>query len=72
MGMANELSGWMNSKYANIDNYFHLKQESDRIHRVNDSLINLVKTNFLDPDTTTRSVRDSIPYDTLGHRRRYL
>jgi len=72
MGMANELTGWMNSKYANIDNYFHLKQESDRIHRVNDSLMNLLKTNFLDSDTTTRFVRDSIPYDTLGHTRRYL
>ena len=72
MGMANELTGWMNSKYANIDNYFHLKQESDRIHRANDSLINLLKTNFLDPDTSTRFVRDSIPYDTLGHRRRYF
>lgn len=72
MGMANELTGWMNSKYANIDNYFHLKQESDRIHRINDSLINLLKNNFLNPDTTTRFVRDTIPYDTLGHRRRYL
>jgi len=72
MGMANELTGWMNSKYANIDNYFHLKHESDRIHRVNDSLINLLKTNFLNPDTVTKFVRDSIPYDTLGHRRRYI
>jgi rod shape-determining protein MreC len=72
MGMANELTGWMNSKYANVDNYFHLKQESDRIHRANDSLINLLKSNFLNPDTTTSFVRDSIPYDTLGHRRRYV
>lgn len=72
MGMANELTGWMNSKYANVDNYFHLKQESDRIHRANDSLINLLKSNFLNPDTATSFVRDSIPYDTLGHRRRYL
>jgi len=72
MGMANELTGWMNSKYANVDNYFHLKQESDRIHRVNDSLINLMKANFLNADTATTFVRDSIPYDTLGHRRRYI
>ncbi|TMI81555.1 MAG: rod shape-determining protein MreC [Bacteroidetes bacterium] len=72
MGMANELTGWMNSKYANVDNYFHLKQESERIHRVNDSLINLLKSNFLNPDTATRFIRDSIPYDTLGHRRRYI
>ena len=72
LGVANEMSGWMNSKYANIDQYFHLKQESDRVHHVNDSLINLVKTNFLNPDTATQFVQDTIPYDTLGHRRRYL
>ena len=72
LGVANELTGWMNSKYANVDQYFHLKQESDRIHHVNDSLINLLKTNFLNPDTTTQFVQDTIPYDTLGHRRRYV
>ena len=72
LGVANELTGWMNSKYANVDQYFHLKHESDRIQHVNDSLINLLKTNFLNPDTATQFVQDTIPYDTLGHRRRYL
>jgi len=72
LGVANEMSGWMNSKYANIDQYFHLKHESDRIHHVNDSLINLLRANFLNSDTTTQFVQDSIAYDTLGHRRRYL
>jgi rod shape-determining protein MreC len=72
LGVANELTGWMNSKYANVDQYFHLKQESDRIQHVNDSLINLLKTNFLNPDTATQFVQDTIPYDTLGHRRRYV
>jgi len=72
MGMTNELTGWMNSKYANVDQYFHLKQESDRIHQINDSLLNLLHSNFLNPDTAIRFAQDSIPYDTLGHRRRYL
>lgn len=72
LGMANELTGWMNSKYSKVDDYFHLKQESDRIHRLNDSLINSLKGNFLNPDTTTTLAQDSIPYDTLGDRRRYL
>ena len=72
LGVANELTGWMNSKYANVDQYFHLKQESDRIQHVNDSLINLLRTNFLNPDTVTQFVQDTIPYDTLGHRRRYV
>ena len=70
--MANELTGWMNSKYAKVDNYFHLKQESDRVHRLNDSLMNLLKSDFLNSDTATKFVTDTIPYDTLGHRRRYL
>lgn len=72
LGMANELTGWMNSKYAKVDKYLHLSQESDRIHRLNDSLINLSKQNFLDSDTATKFVEDSLPFDTLGHRRRYL
>jgi rod shape-determining protein MreC len=72
LGMANELTGWMNSKYAKVDNYFHLKQESDRIHRLNDSLMNLLKSDFLNSDTATKFMTDTIPYDTLGHRRRYL
>jgi rod shape-determining protein MreC len=72
LGMANEITGWVNSKYSNVDQYFHLKQESDRIHHVNDSLINLMRNNFLNPDTATRFVQDTIPYDTLGNRRRYL
>jgi rod shape-determining protein MreC len=72
LGMANEITGWMNSKYSTVDDYFHLKQESDRIHHLNDSLMNLLKNDFLNTDTATRFVRDSIPYDTLGHRRRYI
>ncbi|HEY1871326.1 MAG TPA: rod shape-determining protein MreC [Chitinophagaceae bacterium] len=72
LGMASEITGWMNSKYSTVDDYFHLKQESDRIHHLNDSLMNLLKNDFLNTDTATRFVRDSIPYDTLGHRRRYF
>ncbi len=72
LGVANELTGWMNSKYATVDEYFHLKQESDRIHHLNDSLMNLLRSNFLNPDTATKILQDSIPYDTSGHRRRYL
>jgi len=72
LGMANELTGWVNSRYANVDQYFHLKQESDRIHHLNDSLMNLARNNFLNIDTSATVVQDSIPYDTLGNRRRYL
>lgn len=72
LGMASEFTGWTNSKYAKVENYFHLSQESDRIHHLNDSLVNLLRANFLNSDTATALVQDSIPFDTLGHRRRYL
>lgn len=72
LGVANELTGWVNSKYSNVDEYFHLKKESDRIHHLNDSLLNKLKTNFLNFDTAVRIAQDTIPYDTFGHRRRYL
>ncbi|HEY0434981.1 MAG TPA: rod shape-determining protein MreC [Chitinophagaceae bacterium] len=72
LGVANEFTGWMNTKYSKVDNYFHLNQESDRIHHLNDSLLNLLHTNYLNPDTAVRMQQDSIPYDTLGNRRRYL
>ncbi|MER3498234.1 MAG: rod shape-determining protein MreC [Chitinophagaceae bacterium] len=71
LGKANEITGWFNSKYANVDQYFHLKKESDRIHKMNDSLLNLLKENFMKRDTSVNAVTDSIPYDTLGHYRRY-
>lgn len=70
--MANQVTGWFNSKYANVDEYFHLKKESDRLHQMNDSLMNLLHSNFLNSDSTQHIVQDSTPYDTLGHRRRYL
>jgi rod shape-determining protein MreC len=34
--------------------------------------MNLLSANFLKRDTTTRFMRDSIPYDTLGHYRQYI
>jgi rod shape-determining protein MreC len=72
LGKANEITGWFNSKYANVDEYFHMRKENKIIHKMNDSLLNARRGNFLDPDTASNAVTDSIPFDTLGHMRRYL
>ena len=55
-----------------MDDFFHLKAENQRLHRMNDSLLNLMPANFLKRDTSSRLVQDSIPYDTLGNYRRYI
>ena len=72
LGWANEITGRINSKYKNVDDFFHLKAENQRLHRMNDSLLNLLPANFLQLDTSARIVQDSIPFDTLGNYRRYI
>lgn len=71
LGVANEMTGRINSQYNKVEDYFNLKEENRRLHRFNDSLLNLVPRNFMKRDSGTQMI-DSIPYDTAGHYRRYL
>lgn len=72
MGIANEVTGWVNSKYNNVEDFFRMKEENKRLLRMNDSLMNLLPTNFVRNDTSARVVKGSVPYDTLGHYRHYV
>ena len=72
LGIANEITGRINSQYNKIESFFRLKEENRRLHKYNDSLLNLLSRNFVKPDSGAQLIRDSIPYDTLGHYRRYF
>lgn len=72
MGAASEVTGGLNSQVDKVDDYFHLREENRRVHRMNDSLLNLLPGNFNIPDTTVRQVTDSLKIDTLTQFRRYL
>jgi rod shape-determining protein MreC len=72
MGVANEVTGRVNTQVDKLDDYFHQGEENKRVHRMNDSLLNLLKENFVRPDTGQQVVIDSIPNDTLGRVRRWL
>jgi rod shape-determining protein MreC len=72
LGIANEMTGWTNSRYNTVEDFFTLREENRRVHRLNDSLLNLLPRNFGVRDTSLSAIMDSIPYDTLGHYRRYL
>lgn len=72
LGMANEITGRVNTQYNKVEDYFTLKEENKRVHQMNDSLLNLLATNFSGHDTTVQLIQDSIPYDTLGNYRRYF
>ena len=47
LGKANEITGYFNSNINKVDEYFHLKEENLKVHRMNDSLLNLLPGNFL-------------------------
>ena len=72
LGVANEATGRINTQYNKVEDYFTLKEENRRVHRLNDSLMNLGRKNFAIHDTSMSQVRDSLPYDTLGNYRRYF
>lgn len=70
-GKANEITGYVNTRFDKIDEYFHLKEENLKVHRMNDSLLNLLTNNFIKTDTGTVILKDTISYDSSGYIRRY-
>ncbi len=72
LGFANEVTGRINSQYNQVEDYFTLKEENRRVHRLNDSLMNLLPRNYMRRDSSMKMIQDSVPYDTLGNYRRYF
>jgi rod shape-determining protein MreC len=71
LGVANEMTGRINTQYNKVEDYFTLKEENNRVHRLNDSLMNLLPGSYIKRDSSMNLVQDSIPFDTSGHYRRY-
>lgn len=72
LGVASEVTGLVNTQVDRLDDYFHQGAENVRVHRMNDSLLNLLKTNFTYTDTAQRLVRDSLKQDSAIAVRRYV
>ena len=72
MGIANELTGRVSSKYSNVEYYFHLKKTNESLATQNEQLLNSMKNNFEAADSLTKIVIDSTKTDTLGTIRKYL
>jgi rod shape-determining protein MreC len=71
LGVANEVTGRINTQYNKIEDYFKLVEENRSLHKLNDSLMNRDKANYTKPDTSVVLVSDTIPFDTLGNYHRY-
>ncbi|MEO7982614.1 MAG: rod shape-determining protein MreC [Bacteroidota bacterium] len=72
LGIANEMTGRINSQYNKVEDYFTLREENRRVHRLNDSLLNLQPRNFMHRDTSMKMIQDSVPFDTVGNYHRYF
>jgi rod shape-determining protein MreC len=71
LGVANEVTGWFSSRYNTLEDFFKMKEENRRLLKMNDSLINLLSSNFIKNDTSVTVKKDSLPFDTLGNFRHY-
>ena len=72
LGVANEITGRINTQYNKVEGYFGLKEENKKLHRLNDSLLNLLPKNFVRIDSNVQLIKDSVLYDTTNGYRRYF
>jgi rod shape-determining protein MreC len=72
LGFTNEFTGGVNTQVDKLDDYFHQGEENRRLHRMNDSLLNLLKTNYSIPDTGQRSVIDSVMIDSVQQFKKWI
>lgn len=72
LGVANEVTGRVNTQVDKVDDYFHLQEENRRVHRMNDSLLNLLRFNYNIPDTGRQVRTDSMRIDSTTKYRRYI
>ncbi|WP_460561123.1 rod shape-determining protein MreC [Ferruginibacter profundus] len=70
-GTANQLTGKINEQYNKVEDYFHLKKTNDSLVKANERLYNKLRSDFQLPDTTSKTVLDTIKVDSLTQYRRY-
>lgn len=71
MGVANEFTGWINTKYQKVGHFLHQGEENERVNKFNDSLLNLLPGNFAVHDTDIIQRQDSLIFDPATRYRRY-
>src|SRR5918993_3101692 len=65
MGVASEITGSVNTQVDKLDDYFHQGEENKRVHRMNDSLLNLLRSNFTIPDSSRQLIVDTVMVDSV-------
>jgi rod shape-determining protein MreC len=69
---SNEFSGRINNRYNNIETYFTLRKENERLQIQNAELLNKLKADFAWPDSAYNMITDTIKIDSLEQYRKFL
>jgi rod shape-determining protein MreC len=73
LGVASEMNGRISRQVDKLDDYFHQGDENLRVHRTNDSLLNLLRSNFSYPVSDSSLRTDSVMLnDSTSGIRRYV
>lgn len=67
----NNITGKINSRYSSVEHYFHLKRTNDSLVKANEALYNKLKTDFSLPDSSYKTVIDSIRIDSMLQYRKH-
>jgi rod shape-determining protein MreC len=68
---SNQLTGKVNEQFNKVEDYFHLKKTNDSLVKANEKLLNLLKADFLMPDTGRKIIFDTVLVDSVKQYRRY-
>lgn len=72
MNVANEATGRVYIRYNNVETYFSLHKENEKLRQQNAELLNALKEDFSAPDSTVQLVTDSFRVDSLEQYRKFL
>ena len=67
----NKITGKINSRYSEINDYFHLKVTNDSLVKANENLYNKLKSDYFLSDSTTKLQIDSLNLDSLSTFKKY-
>lgn len=67
----NEITGKVNEKYSKVENYFQLRKTNDSLMAANEALYNKLREDFDIPDSSSKTVIDTLRVDSLIQYRKY-
>ena len=71
-GVANEITGKISKQYNNVEYYFQLKRTNDSLVKANEELYNRLREDYEIADTVSKTVIDTLKFDSLRQQRKYL